>query len=42
MIEPANADDLRIERLIDRFLDEVLYAVLDGYERFMEQNRQSP
>jgi|JI10StandDraft_1071094.scaffolds.fasta_scaffold650770_1 excisionase family DNA binding protein len=42
MIESANADDLRIERLIDRFLDEVLYAVLDGYERFMEQNRQSP
>lgn len=31
--ERGDADDLRIERLIDHFLDEVLYAVLDGYER---------
>jgi excisionase family DNA binding protein len=30
---PPDADDLRIQRLIDQFLDEVLYAVLDGYER---------
>lgn len=30
---PPDADDLRIQRLIDHFLDEVLYAVLDGYER---------
>lgn len=28
-----DADDLRIQQLIDQFLDEVLYAVLDGYER---------
>lgn len=27
-----DADDVRIVRLIDEFLDEVLYAVLDGYE----------
>ena len=25
-------DDLHVERLIDQFLNEVLYAVLDGYE----------
>jgi excisionase family DNA binding protein len=28
-----DADDLRVQRQIDLFLDEVLYAVLDGYER---------
>lgn len=28
-----DADDLRVQRLIDLFLDEVLYSVLDGYER---------
>jgi excisionase family DNA binding protein len=27
-----DADDVRVVRLIDEFLDEVLYAVLDGYE----------
>ncbi len=27
-----DVDDLHVERLIDQFLDEVLYAVLDGYE----------
>ncbi|MBK8046715.1 MAG: helix-turn-helix domain-containing protein [Anaerolineales bacterium] len=27
----AELEDLRVERLIDQFLDEVLYAVLDGY-----------
>ncbi len=27
-----DADDIRIHELIDRFLDEILYAVLDGYE----------
>lgn len=31
-----DADDLRIQRLIDLFLDEVLYAVLDGYEHGRE------
>lgn len=29
----VDADDLRIQMLIDQFLDEVLYAVLEGYER---------
>jgi excisionase family DNA binding protein len=28
-----DAADLQIERLIDQFIDEVLYAVLDGYEQ---------
>jgi excisionase family DNA binding protein len=28
-----DADDLRVQRMIDLFLDEVLYSVLDGYER---------
>jgi hypothetical protein len=28
----SDGDDARIARLIDRFLDEVLYAVLDGYD----------
>ena len=28
-----DATDLQIERLIDQFIDEVLYAVLDGYEQ---------
>ncbi|MGL4648444.1 MAG: MerR family transcriptional regulator [Caldilineaceae bacterium] len=28
-----DADDVRIQQLIDHFLDEVLYAVLDGYEQ---------
>ena len=27
-----DADDLRIQQSMDQFLDEVLYAVLDGYE----------
>lgn len=27
-----DVDDIRVERLLDHFLDEVLYAVLDGYE----------
>lgn len=30
--ELVNADDLRIQQHIDHFLDEVLYAVLRGYE----------
>lgn len=30
--ELVDADDVRIRSLIDQFLDEVLYAVLDGYE----------
>lgn len=29
----VDAEDLRIQQLIDQFLDEVLYAVLDGYEQ---------
>lgn len=30
--ELVDADDLRIQAQLDQFLDEVLYAVLDGYE----------
>lgn len=30
--EQLDASDIRIERLLHHFLDEVLYAVLDGYE----------
>jgi len=30
---PLDADDLQIQQMIDNFLDEVLYAVLDGFER---------
>ena len=28
-----DADDVRIQRLLDQFLDEVLFAVLGGYEQ---------
>ena len=28
-----DADDVRVRQLLDQFLDEVLFAVLDGYER---------
>jgi len=31
--DTPDADDMRIQRLVNEFLDEVLYAVLDGYER---------
>lgn len=31
--EGFDADDLRVQQSIDRFLDEVLYAVLEGYEQ---------
>lgn len=31
-IHALDADDVRIRQLIDQFLDEVLYSVLDGYE----------
>lgn len=30
--DAPDADDLRVQKLIDHFLDEVLFAVLDGYE----------
>ncbi|MFO7635420.1 MAG: hypothetical protein R6W76_22940 [Caldilinea sp.] len=30
--ERPDNDDIRVERLLNSFLDEVLYAVLDGYE----------
>lgn len=39
--ERIDADDIRIERLIDLFLDEVLYAVLDGYEAALGGARAS-
>jgi excisionase family DNA binding protein len=31
--EGLDADDVRIQQALNRFLDEVLYAVLDGYEK---------
>ena len=31
--EPLDADDVRIHQALNHFLDEVLYAVLDGYEQ---------
>lgn len=39
--ERIDADDIRIERLIDLFLDEVLYAVLDGYEAALGGSKPS-
>ena len=30
--ERLDSDDIRVDRLLNRFLDEVLFAVLDGYE----------
>ena len=32
-LEPLDADDVRIHQALNHFLDEVLYAVLDGYEQ---------
>jgi len=32
-----DADDVRVRQMIDLFLDEVLYAVLEGYERQLAQ-----
>jgi excisionase family DNA binding protein len=34
--EGMDADDVRVQWLIDQFLDEMLYAVLDGYEQGKE------
>lgn len=31
-----DADDVRVRQLLDQFLDEVLFAVLDGYERHVD------
>jgi excisionase family DNA binding protein len=36
---PLDAEDVRIQKVIDQFLNEILYAVLDGYEGEM---RTSP
>jgi hypothetical protein len=36
-----DADDVRIQWLIDQFLDEVLYAVLDGYEQNAGESEES-
>ena len=30
--ERLDSDDIRVDRLLNKFLDEVLFAVLDGYE----------
>jgi len=35
---PLDAEDVRIQRVIDQFLDEILYAVLDGYEQELKIN----
>ncbi len=37
-----DADDQRMQQLIDHFLDEVLYAVLDGYEAQMGADKMTP
>lgn len=34
----VDAEDMRIQQWIDHFLDEVLYAVLDGYEQHTVDN----
>jgi hypothetical protein len=34
--EGLDADDLRVQQLVDQFIDEVLYAVLSGYESRVE------
>lgn len=34
-----DADDVRVQQLIDHFLDEILYAVLRGYEEAMTGSR---
>lgn len=34
----VDADDMRIQSLLDQFLDEVLYAVLEGYEHCARQS----
>lgn len=33
--EHLDADDLRIQKLLDQFLDEVLFSVLEGYEQHL-------
>jgi excisionase family DNA binding protein len=35
-----DADDLRVQNAIDQFIDEVLYAVLSGYEQQLAQSVQ--
>ena len=35
-----DADDIRIQNAIDHFIDEVLYAVLSGYEQQLSQSTQ--
>lgn len=34
-----DADDVRIQQLVNQFVDEVLFAVLDGYEQSTHRNR---
>jgi len=33
-----DADDVRVQQIVNHFLDEVLYAVLNGYEQAMGRN----
>jgi excisionase family DNA binding protein len=35
--EGLDADDVRAQQLVDQFIDEVLYAVLSGYEEVLDQ-----
>lgn len=37
--QPPDSEDLMIEHLIEQFLDEVLYAVLEGYETAVKPGR---
>lgn len=39
--QTMDADDIRVQRLMDQFLDEVLYAVLDGYEQTLSRGFDS-
>lgn len=41
-LDALDADDVRIQRSIDHFLDEVLYAVLDGYESAGQPSPELP
>lgn len=37
-----DADDIRIQSAIDEFIDEILYAVLSGYEQQLARMQQKP
>jgi excisionase family DNA binding protein len=35
--QPMDVEDVRVQRLMDQFIDEVLYAVLDGYQQTLQR-----